>query len=125
MNAPTTRTIDVGTIRQTEITMPNGDIFLVDTCNMPDMVAESPLGFFVTMADEMFGASTKPFETMIATPNGEWASFSKANFNTEKEALSCHDCYVQMIIDGRWQECEGNDKAIIDMFDERKNEEEE
>ena len=111
---------EVGTIRHTEITMPDGTVFLVDTSNIPDMASTSPIGFFLDLSDALCGASDQPYETMMTMPNGSWANFSKSNFDTEELALRCHTRFVDLILAGRWSECEGNDMAIVGAFDERK-----
>ena len=57
---------------------------------------------------------------MTTMPDGHtWATFSKANYADEADAVACHERYVKLICAGRWQECEGNDRAIIEAYDER------
>ena len=114
--------VETRTIKQTKITI-GDDTFIVDTNNIEEVADKSPIGALLVIADTLFGASNLPFETMICLPDGDWAGFSKSNYETEKEALAQHNRFVAYIKAGEWEMCQGNDDCQVRICgDEREQE---
>ena len=116
------RSVDVGTIKQTEIVI-DDDTFIVDTANLEEASKQNPGAAFRVLFDTLIEASDLPFETMMCLPNGLWAGFSKSNYKMEAEAIAQHQRFVDFIKDGHWELCEGNDDCQVRVFgDEREQE---